>query len=87
MAQLDDPAYRAALQHALACVGASRTQMDVFLEFEGPPEAAHMVPWGIAEIAAIALAEVDRLGGDSAALMERIYLAVAGGRTEGAGHG
>lgn len=87
MALRDDRQARAVMQHALACVGASRVQMDGTLEFDGPPEAAWMVPWGIAEIAAIVLDEVDRLGGDSAAVMERIYLAVAGGRTEGAGHG
>lgn len=81
----DDPAARAALQHALAAVGAARVGLDEPLAYDGPEP--DMVPWAIAEIAAIALDELDKAGGDSAAVMERIYLAVAGGHTEGAGHG
>lgn len=78
---------RAALQYALAAVGAARIRMPETLAYDGPPQAAFMVPLAIAEIAAIFAAELDKAGGDSARVMEDIYLAVAGGRTEGAGHG
>ena len=78
---------RAVLQFALAAVGAARTGVAETLTYDGPPAAAWMVPWGIAEIAAIFAARLDEAGGDSAKVMEDIYLAVAGGRTEGAGHG
>lgn len=86
MAMLDDPAARAALQYALAAVGAARTGMSEPLEpYDGPePE---MIPWAIAEVAAIFAEELERAGGDPQAVTGRIYLAVAGGHTEGAGHG
>jgi hypothetical protein len=85
MAFRDDPKARAALQYALAAVGAARTGLDEQLTYDGPePE---LIPWAIAEIAAIFAAKLDEAGGDAGAVMGDIYLAVAGGRTEGAGHG
>lgn len=87
MALRDDTAALAAMQYALAAVGASRVGLSEPLEDYDGPEPA-LVPWGIAEIAACALGELDEVSpGAAEALMERIYLAVAGGRTEGAGHG
>jgi hypothetical protein len=80
-----DPAADAAVLHALAEVGAARSGIRVALDFDGPePE---LVPFALAEVAAIALDEIDRLGGDSAALLRRIYAVVTRGATEGAGSG
>ena len=78
---------RAVLRYALAAVGAARTGMPEALDYDGPPQAAWMIPWAVAEIAAIFAARLDEAGGSSAQVMEDIYLAVAGGYTEGAGHG
>jgi hypothetical protein len=85
MALRDDANAREVMAFALTAVGAARVGLAEPLDYDGPEP--DMVPWGIAEIAAIALDELDKAGGDSAAVMERIYLAVAGGHTEGAGHG
>jgi hypothetical protein len=78
---------RAVLRYGLALVGAARIKLPQALWYDGPERAAWMVPLAIAEIARVALDELDAAGGDSAAVLESIGLSVAGGRTEGAGHG
>jgi len=80
----DDPAAQAAVLYAVGRVERQRSRADCEVEFTGPdPE---LVPFAIAEVAAILADEVDRLGGDAAAVLERIWWAVPGGTTEGAGH-
>lgn len=80
---------RAVLQYGLTLVGAARIRHPRALWYDGPERAAWMVPLAVAEIARIALDKLDEAGGDSAAVLREIglNLAVAGGHTEGAGHG
>jgi len=78
---------RAVLRYGLTLVGAARIELPLALWYDGPERAAWMIPWAVAEIARIALDKLDEAGGDSAAVLAEIGLAVAGGHTEGAGHG
>jgi len=81
----DDPAAQAAVLYAVGAVERSRMQARCAdPPFTGPdPE---LVPFAIAEVAAMLADEVDRLGGDAGAILERIWWAVGKGETEGAGH-
>jgi len=80
-----DPAAQAAVLYAVGAVERQRQQCPLAdPPFTGPdPE---LVPFAIAEVAAILADEVDKLGGDAGAILERIWWAVGKGQTEGAGH-
>lgn len=84
----DDPQARATLLHALLLVGAAQAGIDDPPGYDGPPlDAPELIPWAIAEVAAILAARLTEAGGDPGAVMASIYLAVTRGETKGAGHG
>jgi hypothetical protein len=83
----DDPEARAALQYALLLVGVVRTGENEAPAYEGPPVEPAMLLLAVAEVADVFAHRYEEAGGNPEAVLASIYLHVAGGETEEAGHG